>query len=117
MLRCSTKAFTTAYNCGMAELNPYETPKITQPCDPSIAPSVAIFMAGLPFVILGGQGVAACFYWFVLGEYDSGVVLLLVGVGAACSLTVGLVIWRLADMLNPRKSIKRHRSLPDQPSV
>lgn len=55
--------------------NPYESPKTTQPSDPSIAFSVAVFMAGLPFVIFGVQGVAACLYWFVQGEYDSGMVL------------------------------------------
>ena len=93
----------------MARENPYESPKTTQECGPFIALSVTIFMGGAPLVIFGVQGVAAVLYWLVLGEYDSGPVLLLVGIGASCSLVAGLAIWRVADRINPRKSRMKKR--------
>ena len=88
--------------CFNARENPYASPMEPQDHRPSILASVTVFFIGMPFVIIGCEAVGAACYLYVVGEYDHVYKLSLMSFCASCLLLVGTLLWRLADMLNPR---------------
>ena len=80
----------------MVSENPYESSKALRVRRPSIAPSVTVFMLGLPLVIFGGQLLAAAPYWLIAGEHNNAALVLLIGSCGSLLLAGGLKIWHFA---------------------